>query len=847
MKLRRVVAVVIGAVGISLGVVLPAQAAVSSNISDPFNGQHVDQNTPHNITGACFQNGAGAVVQTCTLTVINVDTSMNALLHNFPGGQNTVPVDESLPTDTAGHFRVTLQTLGTGGGFDSTSVDYYVDAVAPPAPADPPTVSITAPSAGTTILPNAALSLASTCSAGARGTIATCEADVAYPGGGHLTISGYGGGLPTNLSGDYIVTVKAVQTDGQTKSASTSYRVKAGAPSGSINGPTPGTAVNPGASLNLSSTCSAGAGATLTGCNAAITYPDGSVTNQNGSSSSLPTTVPGDYSITVTVTQDDGQTKTYTTWYRVNTPVKAQINNPVQGGVVNQGDSSPYNGGCIKGTGDITKCELSFIDPNGNPATQPAPNKIPTDVRGTYTVKLHAEDSNGLTDDAQVTYRVNAYPTVTITSPLDGLRVYTDTPVPAAYSCDDAEGPVATCAAPVAVGSPIDTSPAGPKSFNVKATDSDGATAEKTVAYNVYDKPTAHINGPAVNTVVNPGGAAPTFLGNCAGGVPVVTCTMTLTAPNGTTSTIASGATLPITQFGSYKLTVHVIDDFGTQQTATRYYKVNEAPHVTIVTPEAGTPSYFQGQDVTPTYSCFDDDNDGAITSDTIASCTGPAGPLATQDQPVGVYTYSVKAIDNDGAATTQTVSYKVVPVVGPCQGTGLQLLNNVFGQSGPADPCKTADGVAVKATAPLGAAAPSLLLNTGVSANVIEGHTVRTKPATFFARADVADATINILGTVNLKVTGVHSTATSKLLSCSTAQVTGTSTVGTLVLNGVPVVVGNAPLTIPLVVGALYLNQKVTTASGITMRAVFLDLPGTALDVVIGESSVAPRCGTVS
>ena len=99
----------------------------------------------------------------------------------------------------------------------------------------------------------------------------------------------------------------------------------------------------------------------------------------------------------------------------------------------------------------------------------------------------------------------------------------------------------------------VDTSPAGPKSFNVTATDSDNAKASKTVTYNVYDKPTAHINGPAVNTVVNPGGAAPTFLGNCAGGVPAVICTMTLKAPNGTTTTVASGDTLPITAFGSWK------------------------------------------------------------------------------------------------------------------------------------------------------------------------------------------------------------------------------------------------------------------------------------------------------
>jgi hypothetical protein len=749
MKLRRVVAVAIGALGLSLGVVLPAQAAVQSLIGSPSNGEHFIQNTSQGINATCLQNGAGAVVLSCNLTVNNVDTSQNVLNQSFGGGADSVIANAGLPTGDTGHFRIVLSTNGTGGGFDEAVVDYFVD----PQPADPPTVTISSPTAG--------------------------------------------------------------------------------------------TAVNPGASLSLNSGCFAGARATLTNCDAVVTRPDGSQSNVSGSGGALPTDQSGDYNVTVSDRQDDGQTASANTSYRVNTPPKAVITAPVDGGVVNQGDVDTWGGYCAQGTGTLTDCTIDITDPNGNAAGFDGHN-TPTAIRGIYHVHIHAADSNGLTDDVHTSYRVNAYPTVAITSPLQGLRVYTDTPVPAAYSCDDAEGPVASCTGPVPVGSNVDTNPAGPKSFNVKATDSDGATAEKTVSYNVYDKPTAHINGPAVNTVVNPGGAAPVFVGNCAGGVPGVTCTMTLTAPNGTTSTIASGDTLPIASYGSYKMTVHVIDDFGTEQNATRTYKVNEAPHVVNLSPVNGD-IFFQGQDVTPSYSCYDNDHDGTVTDDVVVSCSGPAGPLATQDTPVGNYTYSVKAIDNDGAATTQTVSYKVVPVVGSCQGTGLELLNLPFGKTGPADPCKTADAVALKANAPLGALAPSLLLNTGVGANVIEGHTVRTKPATFAARADVADATINILGTVNLKVTGVHSTASSKLISCSTAQLTGTSTVGTLVVNGLPIKVGTAPLTVPLVVGALYLNQRVVTATGITMRAVFLDLPGTLLDVVIGESSVAPRCGTVS
>jgi len=756
MKLRQVAGVAVVALGFSLGIALPAQASVGSVIDTPYNGQHFYQGDAASVQGTCVQNGGSANVADCQVDVNNVDSSQNVLHQDLGGGADRIEVNVSIPTGNTGHFRVTVTTRGSGDGYDEESVDYYVD----PRPADPPSASISSPAAG--------------------------------------------------------------------------------------------TAVNPGQSLSLTGSCSAGARASLTKCDADIVHPDGSHSYDSGWSANLPTGQSGDYGVYVTATQSDGQTKSAYTWYRVNTPPSVWINHPDNSQVINQNDSSPFDAGCTRGTGTLTSCNLHLTDPNGNtidyePTSAPA--TLPDNIAGWWSIEVTAKDSNGLTAYKYQNYRVNAYPTVEITSPLDGLRVYTDTAVPAQYSCADAETPwfgPPTCDAPVAVGQNVDTSPAGPKQFKVTATDADGAKTSQTVSYNVYDKPTAHINGPSLGTVVNPGDPAPTFLGGCAGGVPDVTCTMTVKGPDGTTHDIQSGDALPINAYGTGTITVHVVDDFGTEQTVTRNYKVNEAPHVNLLDPSDST--YFQGQDVTPTFSCYDNDHDGSLTDDSIVSCVGsPAAPLATQDTPVGTYTYKVKAVDNDGASTTVTTTYKVVPVVGSCSATGLSLLNQGFGQTGPADPCKTDDDVAVWARAPLGGV-PLVggLLGTGVSANAIEGHTVRTKPATFSARADIADATVSLLGTVNLRVTGVHSTASSTLTSCSSAQLTGTSTVGTLVLNGVPIVVGDKPLTIPLAVGALYLNQRVQTATGITERALFLDLPGTALDVKIGESSVAPRCGTL-
>jgi hypothetical protein len=47
----------------------------------------------------------------------------------------------------------------------------------------------------------------------------------------------------------------------------------------------------------------------------------------------------------------------------------------------------------------------------------------------------------------------------------------------------------------------------------------------------------------------------------------------------------------------------------------------------------------------------------------------------------------------------------------------------------------------------------------------------------------------------------------------------------------------------VPLPAGAIHLNQTVRSGNTITQRAVFIDLPGTSLDIVIGESKAGVAC----
>ena len=72
---------------------------------------------------------------------------------------------------------------------------------------------------------------------------------------------------------------------------------------------------------------------------------------------------------------------------------------------------------------------------------------------------------------------------------------------------------------------------------------------------------------------------------------------------------------------------------------------------------------------------------------------------------------------------------------------------------------------------------------------------------------------------------------------------VSGASRLATLVINGVPRAVGDQPVTIPLVIGAVHINHRVVQGSTITQRALFVDLPGTTLDVVLAESRAGIAC----
>jgi streptogramin lyase len=175
------------------------------------------------------------------------------------------------------------------------------------------------------------------------------------------------------------------------------------------------------------------------------------------------------------------------------------------------------------------------------------------------------------------------------------------------------------------------------------------------------------------------------------------------------------------------------------------------------------------------------------------------------------------------------------------CQATALDLAGIVVVRANPPDvPC--ADDAETLLQVQLGSGI------LGVRATALDARTELTPDdlaGTAPAAGDNATATAMVDSTrvtatlVTIELGVIRSTAAVTCVAGPNGLVpafTGSSHIASLRINGLPVTVGSAPLTIPLVIGALHLNRTVTTGTRVTQRAVYLDTLLT--DLVVGEAT---------
>jgi hypothetical protein len=333
------------------------------------------------------------------------------------------------------------------------------------------------------------------------------------------------------------------------------------------------------------------------------------------------------------------------------------------------------------------------------------------------------------------------------------------------------------------------------------------------------------------------GDGAISVVGSLAGGQASCTVTVDVTAPGGNYSN------------GSGNIT----SSDGVVPPSTPATVTYDTPPTESVT--GGT--FFQGQpNVTTAYSCGD--QFGTVTSCTAADGAGNpvanGAPLDTSH--TGSTGVTVTATNDAGQTTSTSVTYKVVPVVGLCRGTPISVgalgLTLAPGTANPGtSPCKTDSQQVVSTKLVLTPAIPLL----GIPANglTIGALTGASQFAQVIAaggaaaEAQIADVTINLLGT-SIRVTGLTSSASSQLTSCDVpATLSGASSVATVTINGVPqsgLQNASTPVTLPLGIGTIAFNQTVKSGNTITVSAFHLNVAGLA-DVALGQSVAGAVCGS--
>lgn len=105
-------------------------------------------------------------------------------------------------------------------------------------------------------------------------------------------------------------------------------------------------------------------------------------------------------------------------------------------------------------------------------------------------------------------------------------------------------------------------------------------------------------------------------------------------------------------------------------------------------------------------------------------------------------------------------------------------------------------------------------------------------------AHAAVETTAIRTLG-LTIEIGAVEANAAATCVAGDAPAFTGTSHVASLRINGLPVTVGSAPLTIPLVIGSLKLNSQTLVNGVLTQRAIALETPLTTIVVAEAKADI--------
>ncbi len=459
--------------------------------------------------GSLHQAGSAIAISANAADTDGTVQSVQFLANAASIGNDTTSPYSIAWTPAAGSYSLTARATDNAGDQTlSAAVAITVNAQ--------PTAVITSPASGSVVQAPGSVTLTAT-AADTDGTITKVDF---YQGAtlvGTATSSPYTVNVTGLAAGTYSFT--AVATDNQNgtgTSAAVSVRVNA-APGVSITSPANNAVFNAPASFTLTANAADGdgtvqrvdfyQGATLLGSATASPF--------NFAVSGL---AAGSYSFTaVAVDNDNAQTTSGAISVTVNALPAVSITSPAPGTVVQAPGSVTLTATASDADGTIAKVDFyQGATLVGTATSSPYTTNVTDLAAGTYSFTAIATDDRGATStSAAVSVRVNAAPTVSLTSPASGGVFNAPATINLAASASDTDGSIAkvefyqgATLVGTATSSPFTASvsglASGSYSFTAVATDNDNAqTTSAAVSVTVNSAPAVSITSPAHNATFN--------------------------------------------------------------------------------------------------------------------------------------------------------------------------------------------------------------------------------------------------------------------------------------------------------------------------------------------------------
>ncbi len=535
-----------------------------------------------------------------------------------------------------------------------------------------PTLSLTAPVAGSVFNPPASIAVSAN-AADADGSVAKVDF---YAG---TTLIGTATGAPYSITwanpapGAYSLTAVATDSDGaSTRSATVAMRVNA-PPTVSLTSPANNAVFNAPASITLT----AGA-ADADGQIAKVEFFQGTTLLATVTGAPYTYTwsgiAAGNYSLSARATDNDGAAATSAAVsVNVNAPPTVTLTAPANNAVISAPASITLSAAASDADGNIAK--VDFYQGTrliGTATAVPYSYTLASVAAGSYSYSAVATDNQGATTrSAAITVIVNAPPTVTLSSPANNAGYTAPAAITLTANAQDSDGTIAkvefyqgatligtATAAPYSYA--WQNVPAGSYSLSAVATDERGAATTSTpVSVRVNAAPTVAITAPANNAVFN----APASITLTASAADADGSVARVDFYQGT-SLIGGASAAPFSvdwtnvAAGSYSVTALATDNLGaTTTSAPVTVKVNAPPAVALTSP-AGNASYTAPASITLTANA--QDGDGSIAkleflqgTTVLATLTAAPYTFAWTNVAQGTYVLSARATDNRGATAT--------------------------------------------------------------------------------------------------------------------------------------------------------------------------------------------------